>query len=91
MILILPIIALALWILSIFLVKSWRHFWLYLITNFLIVLIYTINTLYGKLEFIGHDEYGLGRLMLLFVFPIAHAVIGFIFALVINRFISASK
>lgn len=91
MIFILPIIALFLWTLSIYLIRSWKHFWPYFFTNFLILLIYTINTLYGKLEFIGHDEYGLGRLMLLFAFPIVHAFVGFIVALVINRAITNSK
>ena len=91
MVLLLPIIGLALWILSIYLTRSWKHFWTYFAINFLIIIAYVSYTLYGGLKFLGHDEYGLGRLLMLFALPFGHAIIGFIIALVINRKITIAN
>lgn len=84
MILLTPIIGLSLWIWSIYLLRNWKHFWTYFTINFLIVIGYIIYILYGELQFLGHDEYGLGRLSMFFVFPIGHAVLGSIIALIIK-------
>ncbi len=91
MILLIPIIGLILWIWSIYLIKNWRYFWIYFIINFLIVTSYIIYTIYGNLSFLGHDEYGLGRLFMLFVFPIGHSILGFIIALIINKKITIAS
>ncbi len=85
MILLMPIIGLALWILSIYLVRKWKYFWAYFFINLLIVISYLIYILYGSLTFLGHDEYGLGRLFLLFSWPIKHAILGAVIAIIINR------
>ena len=77
-------IGLVLWILSIYLVREWKHFWVFFAINLLILAIYSTYTIYGNLNFLGHDEYGLGRLMMLFAIPIIHVLIAFILAMVIN-------
>ena len=77
-------IGLILWLLSIYLVRKWKYFWVYFGINLIIIAIYTNYTVYGNLEFLGHDEYGLGRLMMLFAVPIVHVSISFIIAIVIN-------
>lgn len=85
MALLIPIIGFTLWILSIYLIRSWKYFWAYFAINFLILATYTSYTLLGDLKFMGQDEYGLGRLLLLFALPIGHTIIGFVIALVVNR------
>lgn len=84
MVLLMPIIGLAFWIWSVYLIRKWNYFWTYFIINFLIVSGYTIYILYGELPFLGHDEYGLGRLFMLFAFPIGHAILGLLIALIIK-------
>ena len=84
MILLMPILALALWVWSIYLLRGWKNFWTYFTINLLLVVGYIIYILYGKLPFLGHDEYGLGRLFMLFVLPIGHALLGSIIALIIK-------
>lgn len=77
-------VGLVLWILSIYLVRKWKYFWAFFAINFAILAIYTTYTIYGNLDFLGHDEYGLGRLMMLFAIPLVHVLIVFILAMVIN-------
>lgn len=77
-------IGLVLWMLSIYLVHKWKYFWVFFGINLIVLALYTTYTIYGNLEFLGHDEYGLGRLMMLFAIPIVHVLIAFIIAVVIN-------
>jgi hypothetical protein len=77
-------IGFALWLLSIYLVREWKYFWVFFATNLLIIAIYSTYTIYGDLNFLGHDEYGLGRLMMLFAIPIVHVLISFVIAIVVN-------
>ncbi|SHJ42441.1 hypothetical protein SAMN04488007_0291 [Maribacter aquivivus] len=77
-------VGLVLWALSIYLVRKWKHFWIFFAINFAILAIYTTYIIYGNLDFLGHDEYGLGRLMMLFAIPLIHVLIAFILAMVIN-------
>lgn len=91
MVLLLPIVGLALWIWSVSLVKNWKYFWTYFIINFLIVVGYIVYILYGDMPLLGHDEYGLGRLFMLFAFPIGYAILGFLIALIINRKITIAN
>ena len=74
MIFFIPIIALAVWVFSIYLIRNWSYFWSYFILNFIILITYTCYALYGGLTFIGHDEYGMGRLLMLFAFPLLKKV-----------------
>ena len=73
-----------LWLLSIYLVREWKYFWVFFVTNLLIIAIYYTYTIYGDLNFLGHDEYGLGRLMMLFAIPLLHVLISFVIAIVVN-------
>lgn len=91
MMLIMPIIGLALWIWSIYLVRNWKYFWVYFLINLIIMASYFIYLVYGDLNFLGHDEYGLGRLYLFFSWPIKHAIVGSVIAIIINRKITRNR
>ncbi|EAR01252.1 hypothetical protein FB2170_11046 [Maribacter sp. HTCC2170] len=77
-------VGLVLWILSIYLVRKWKYFWIFFAVNFAILTIYTIYTIYGNLSFLGHDEYGLGRLIMLFAVPLIHVLVAFVLAIIIR-------
>lgn len=72
------------WLLSIYLVREWKYFCVFFATNLLIIAIYSTYTIYGDLSYLGHDEYGLGRLIMLFAIPLVHVLISFSIAIVIN-------
>ncbi len=76
------IVIILLCLMSIYLLRKWQRFWLFIGVNLLILLAYTIYLIYGKLSFLGSDEHSLGRLSLFITVPIVHVVITFVFALV---------
>ena len=70
-----------LWIISIVLLKKWKHIIRYFICNTILVLIYFFGLFFSRLTFFDHDEYGLKKVFL-FLFIIGfHTILGFIFAL----------
>ena len=77
-------IGFGLWIFSIYLVRKWKNFWVFFTTNLLIAAIYTTYLTYGDLSFLGHDEYGLPRLMVLVATPLLHVLISFIIAIIVS-------
>ncbi|MET1260585.1 hypothetical protein ABV409_14660 [Flagellimonas sp. DF-77] len=79
-----PLIGIALWMLSLHLLRRWKHFWAYFGCNCLALVGYTAYILLGGPLFIGDDPYSLGRLFLLVAFPIVHALLGTMIAIVIN-------
>ena len=82
--LVILVIGFVLWILTIYLVRKWKYFWIFFATNLLIIAIYTAYLTYGDLNFIGHDEYGLPRLMVLVATPLLHVLISFIIAIIVS-------
>lgn len=70
-----------LWILSLVLLKSWRYFWLYFLANLIVLVGYLAILSTSSLAYFGHDEYGLGRLLILVAAVMMHTLLGFFFAL----------
>ena len=70
-----------LWIISIVLLRKWKHIIRYIISNTILVLIYFLALFYSKITFFEHDEYGLKKVFLFLMIIGAHTIIGFIFAL----------
>ena len=91
LILLLPVLGLISWIASLYLVRRWEHFWFYFWINFIVLIAYSVYILNTDLSFLGHDEYGLGRLSMLIALPICHAIIGFLIAIVVNTKINVHK
>ncbi|MEP3237261.1 MAG: hypothetical protein ABJO12_01295 [Flavobacteriaceae bacterium] len=91
LILLLPVLGLISWIASLYLVRRWEHFWFYFGINFIVLIAYSVYILNADLSFLGHDEYGLGRLSMLITLPICHAILGFVIAIVVNRKINMRK
>lgn len=91
LILLLPVLGLASWIASLYLVRRWEHFWFYFGINFIVLIAYSIYILNADLSFLGHDEYGLGRLSMLIALPICHAILGLLITIVVHRKINVYK
>ncbi len=70
-----------LWIISIVLLRKWKHIIRYFIGNTILVLVYFFGLFYSKISFFEHDEYGLNIVFLFLMIIGAHTIIGFIFAL----------
>lgn len=84
LILFLPALGILSWIVSIYLVRSWEYFWLYFGINLMVLTAYTVYIWNADLNFLGHDEYRLGKLLILIALPICHAILGFGIAIVVN-------
>ncbi|RAK65859.1 hypothetical protein [Hymenobacter edaphi] len=76
MLLLLPL----LWILTLYLLSDWPHFRRFLWFNRLLLLGYVVVLLGTEWQSFGHDEYGLGKLLLALLVLIAHVVSGVVFA-----------
>lgn len=70
-----------LWIISIVILRKWKHIIWYTISNTISVLVYFFVLFYSKISFFEHDEYGLNIVFLFLMIIGAHTIIGFIFAL----------
>lgn len=71
----------AIWIISLFILSKWKHFYLFFGINLLIIGLYFYLITYTKIINSGHDEYGLGVIFYNLLFLMIHAFLGFIFAL----------
>ena len=70
-----------LWIISIFIFKEWKYFGKLFLINTIILICYGYLILYTNLNFVGHDEYGLGKILLLVSSLIIHTILNFGLAL----------
>ena len=70
-----------LWISSIIILKDWKHFWKFFIANTVIILIYLILIFVPDLIDLGHDEYGLKKLMMVITAIFTHIILGVTFAI----------
>jgi len=77
-------IPLFLWLFSLVLLSTWKHFFKFLLWNFLFTIAYFSIINFGGKYIFGHDEYGLKVFFSLIICVIIHVVIGFIFALYKN-------
>lgn len=71
-----------LWAASLYLLSNWKWFWKFVIINTILIIIYIPYILFGKIAYLSHDEYGIGRAMLLFLVPIIHAIIALVFGII---------
>lgn len=72
------------WIASLYMTSRWKYFWHYFVANILIFIGYFTYLLNADLVWLGHDEYGLQRLFMMFLFPSIHVIIGFLIAIFIR-------
>lgn len=70
-----------LWMISLFILSSWKHFWKFFIANALVVLIYLTLIIDSNLLNFGHDEYGLKGLLTIVSCIVIHVVLGLLFAI----------
>jgi len=71
-----------LWIVSVFMLRKWKHILIYSILNALIIAIYFYIIFYSNYKIFLQDEYGLKKIFLFLYIIILHTIAGFIFALV---------
>ena len=71
-----------LWLLSLYLLRRWRHFWTYAALNLLVLLGYVTLAMWHYP--FGHDEYGLGRMSTLGGAFLVQAILGFVVALSVH-------
>lgn len=67
------------WLVSILMLKDWKHIWKYTLINFIIITAYGIAILTTDLIDFGHDEYGLKKLFGFIAAIVIHIFLGFIF------------
>lgn len=68
------------WLVSILMLKDWRHIWKYALINFVVLIAYGITILMTDLIDFGHVEYGLKKLFAFIASVVIHILLGFIFA-----------
>ena len=71
-----------LWSISLYILSNWKWFWKFSILNGFLIIIYIPYILFGEIAYLSHDEYGIGRLMLLLLLLIIHAITVLIFAVI---------
>lgn len=71
-----------LWIVSIFILRKWKHILIYTILNTLLIAIYFYTIFYSNYNIFLHDEYRLKKIFLFLYIIISHTIVGFIFSLV---------
>lgn len=69
------------WILSIFMLSDWKHFWKFFIANTLLFIAYLALTSNPELIDFEQDEYGLKRFSTLVLATFTHIILGLIFAI----------
>ncbi len=70
-----------LWLLSLFFLHNWKHFWKFAGINFLVITVYSFIILSTNLIDYGHDEYGLGPIVTFVLSIVGHIILGFIFSI----------
>jgi hypothetical protein len=78
------VVLIILWIASILLLSAWKHFYKFILLNSGIIITYLCIIKFGGDYIWGHDEYGLGKILMLIFSLFLHTIISFIFALYIN-------
>jgi len=73
---------LILWGLSLNWLYSWKRFWIFFVVNTIVTFSYLFYLNNSRLEYIGHDEYGLRRGGLILLVLFLHVLSVFIFALI---------
>ncbi len=73
-----------LWYISMALLSNWKYFKLFFVLNAILVVGYSLYLIYADLPFIGHDEYGIQRLLYVIFVPIIHIVLIFLLAFFIK-------
>ncbi|GAB3227774.1 hypothetical protein GCM10027346_11510 [Hymenobacter seoulensis] len=71
-----------LWLVSVHLLRNWQYFWRYFICNLLVLCAHLYLTL--QVLHLGHDEYGLKRLVAVLGAIVVHTLLGFGLALAIR-------
>lgn len=70
-----------LWIVSIKMLRNWKHIIRYYLMNITVIGLYCLVIFYSNIDYFTHDPYGLRKIFsLLFCLGI-HTFIGFLFAL----------
>lgn len=69
------------WILSIFMLSDWKHFWKFFLANTLLFIAYLALTSYPEFMVFGHDKYGIKRFSTLVLATFTHIILGLIFAI----------
>ncbi len=72
------LIALTLWIKSLWLLHDKKVFWKHLFTHMIIISTYTYFWYQYSELIVGHDEYGLGKLFGYLLLLIVHSIIGYV-------------
>jgi hypothetical protein len=67
----------ALWLISLLLLARWRYFRPFFIVNLLVLCAYASVFTCTSWVHYGHDEYGLGRIVLLALASMVHVLVGF--------------
>jgi len=78
-------IPLGLWIISLYWLSKWAKFWTFFLINLVLLISYMTWLTKSELNFLGHDEYGLGRLFLIVGVVLGHVIAGFVFAIFKHR------
>jgi hypothetical protein len=73
-------ITLGLWMISIYWLSRWTKFWTFFLINLILMVGCLTLLTQSKIEFLGHDEYRLGQLLLIAAVVLGHILAGFIFA-----------
>ncbi len=71
-----------LWIVSVFILRKWKHILVYTIVNALLIAIYFYIIFYSNYKIFLHDEYRLKKIFLFLYIIMTHTIAGFIFAMV---------
>ncbi len=83
-ILIVPV--LLFWGLSILWLHKWKKFWFFFGVNSIVLSAYLTYLFFAPLKFIGHDEYGIRQMALIYLVLWIHVLCVFIYA-IYRRFI----
>lgn len=73
---------LILWGLSLNWLFSWKRFWFFFAANAVATFLYLFYLINSRLEYIGHDEYGLRRGGLILLILTFHVLSIFLFAMI---------
>lgn len=71
-----------LWIVSIFMLRKWKHILIYSILNAFLIAVYFYLIFYSNYKIFLYDEYRLKKIFLFLYIIMSHTIVGFIFALV---------
>jgi len=79
------ILAPLLWLFSISALTTWRYFFYFFLFNLVVFILYTyMHFRYGLID-LGHDEYGLGGMVVYIIAILSHIAVGTLVAIIFKK------